>query len=68
MQLLVLAADLGETKVAEAIGQALRAGTVPEADALRAGLQTVATPTGLAPFTPDLAPYDRLLQRVEASA
>ena len=68
LQLLVLAADLGETKVAEAIGQALRAGTLPEADALRAGLQTVTTPAGMAPFTPNLAAYDRLLQRVEASA
>jgi len=37
-------------------------------DALRAGLQTVTTPAGMAPFTPNLAAYDRLLQRVEASA
>jgi hypothetical protein len=68
LELLVLAADLGETAVATALGEALRAGEAPRAAAVRTRLQTTVAPPQIAAFIPNLATYDQLLTGQEVSA
>jgi hypothetical protein len=66
LQLLSLAAQEGEDRVAAALGQILRAGEVPLFAAVEAGLQAPApaVATSVVAFTPDLHDYDGLLQEV----
>ena len=66
LRLLALAAELGEDRLAAAIGAALRAGELPLADALETQLRepAPAAPAALAVFTPELASYDALLTEV----
>ena len=63
LRLLQLAAELGEDRVAERIGAALRAGELPLADVMAIQLREPAppAPAALAVFTPELAAYDALL-------
>lgn len=68
LQLLVLAAETDEAKVAAALGELLRTGEPPLADALRPRLQSPDDPPLVAPFTPDLAAYAQLITAVEVSA
>jgi hypothetical protein len=68
LQLLVLAAETEEPKVAAALGELLRTGEPPLADALRPRLQSPDGPPLVAPFTPDLAAYDQLITAVDVSA
>jgi len=60
VQVLALAAELGETRVAEVLGALLRETLVPTPEHVRARLQTRAEPTVLAAFVPELASYDLL--------
>jgi len=66
LRLLQLAAELGEDRLADAIGAALRAGELPLADAMETQLRepAPAAPAALAAFTPELASYDALLTEV----
>jgi hypothetical protein len=66
LRLLALAAELGEDRVADQIGWALRAGEVPSAALLEPRLRqpVVAEPTKLAVFTPELQSYDTLITEV----
>lgn len=66
--MLALAADLGETAVATAIGEALRDGEAPRAVTVRTRLQTTTTTPQVAAFVPNLATYDQLLTDLEVSA
>lgn len=67
LQLLELAAQHGESEVAELLGACLRAGEVPRPELIRASLQTERpAPSALAPFVPDLKAYDSLLTEVSA--
>ena len=68
LELLALAADLGETVVATAIGEALRDGEAPRAATVRTRLQTTAATPQVAAFVPNLATYDQLLTDLEVSA
>jgi len=66
LRLLQLAAELGEDRVADALGVVLRTGEVPLADVLEIALRervNASTPT-LTPFTPDLSVYDSLISEV----
>jgi hypothetical protein len=67
LELLALAADLGETPVALALGEALRDGEPPRVATVRTRLQSTATPQ-VAVFVPNLAAYDQLLADWEVSA
>ena len=70
LQLLALAAELGEVAVADALGAGLREGEVPAADTLKTHLSAPPVPelASLAAFQPDLADYDQLLSVAEVSA
>lgn len=62
LQLLELAANHGESEVADLLGACLRAGEVPRPELIAASLQTERpAPSDLAPFVPDLKTYDSLL-------
>ena len=66
LRLLALAAELGEDRVADQIGWALRAGEVPSAALLEPRLRqpVAAELTALAVFTPELRSYDTLIAEV----
>ena len=67
LQLLELAALLGEAPVAEVIGACLRSGDLPHADRVRTLLNAAPdAPSLIAPFSPDLKAYDSLLTEVSA--
>lgn len=67
LQLLELAANHGESEVADLLGACLRAGEVPRPELIEASLQTERlAPSDLAPFVPDLKTYDSLLTEVSA--
>jgi len=68
LQLLLLAAETEEAKVAAALGELLRTAEPPLADTLRQRLQSDQSPTLVAPFIPDLTAYDQLFTTLEASA
>jgi len=68
VQVLALAADTGEDLVAEALSALLRETIDPTAERIRARLHTVAEPTILAAFVPELASYDQLSDPQEVSA
>lgn len=66
LQLLQLAAELGEDRVADRLGAVLRAGELPLADVMEAQLREPALvpAAALAVFIPELASYDALLAEV----
>jgi hypothetical protein len=65
--ILELAANHGESAVADLLGACLRAGEVPRPELIEASLNTERpAPTELAPFVPDLKTYDSLLTEVSA--
>lgn len=66
VELLALAADVGEERVATAISQCLRSGELPLATTLEANVRTHPTPapSALVAFTPQLDCYDALLAEV----
>jgi hypothetical protein len=67
LQLLELAANQGESEVADLLGACLRAGEVPRPELIEASLQTARpAPSDVAPFVPDLKTYDSLLTEVSA--
>lgn len=67
LQLLELAANQGESEVADLLGACLRAGEVPRPELIQLRLQTERpAPSDLAPFVPDLKTYDSLLKEVSA--
>ena len=67
LQLLELAANHGESEVADVLGACLRAGEVPRPELIAARLTTARpAPAELAPFVPDLKTYDSLLTEVSA--
>ena len=67
LQLLELAANHGESEVADLLGACLRAGEAPRPQLIEASLQTERpAPSDLAPFVPDLKAYDSLLTEVSA--
>jgi len=68
LQVLLLAAETEEAKVATALGELLRTSELPLADTLRQQLQSAQAPVSVAPFTPDLTAYDQLITTLEASA
>ena len=68
VQVLAVAADLGEAPVEEALSALMREGQDPTAEAVRARQVTVVEPRLLAAFTPELASYDQLGLTQEASA
>jgi hypothetical protein len=68
LQLLLLAAETEEAKLAGALGELLRTAEPPLADTLRQHLQSAQPPTSVAPFLPDLAAYDQLITAREVSA
>jgi transposase InsO family protein len=68
VQVLALAADIGEAPVAEALSAILRDALDPTADCIRIRLGTVTEPTILAAFAPELASYDQLSGTQEVSA
>ena len=68
VQLLALAADLGEAVVAEALSTLLREALDPTVEQIRARLGTVPEPTILAVYVPELASYDQLGGPREVSA
>jgi hypothetical protein len=68
VRILAVAAELGETPVAEALSALLREGVEPSAERIRARQQLPATPSLLAAFTPELASYDLLSGSEEVSA
>lgn len=63
LQLLQLAAEFGEDRVADCLGAVLRAGEPPLADVMEVQLRepAPAQPATIAVFTPELASYDALL-------
>lgn len=65
--LLELAANHGESEVADLLGACLRAGEVPRPEFIKASLKIERpAPTALTPFVPDLKTYDSLLTEVSA--
>jgi transposase len=67
LQLLELAAQHGESEVADLLGGCLRAGEAPRPELIKGRLQSErAAPAALAPFVPDLKGYDSLLTEVSA--
>jgi transposase len=66
LRLLALAVDFGEDPVGYQLGLALRNGEVPLADVIELRLRepAPAAPTSVAPFTPELGPYDALIAEV----
>lgn len=68
VQVLALAADVGEAAVAEVLGALLRETLDPTPERIRTRLQTIAEPTILAAFVPELASYDQLSLTQEVSA
>ena len=68
LQLLLLAAETEEARVAAALAELLRTAAPPLAETLRQRLQSDPAPTLIAPFTPDLTAYDQLCTTLEASA
>ena len=68
VQVLALAADVGETDVAAALSVLLREGELPTVEALRARLHTEPAPAQLNTFTPELHSYDQLQGPTEVSA
>ena len=67
LQLLELAANQGESEVADLLGACLRAGEVPRPELIEASLQAERpAPSDMAPFVPDLKTYDSLLTEVSA--
>ena len=68
VQVLALAADIGETVVAETLSTLLREALDPTVEQIRARLGTVTEPTILAVFVPELASYDQLGGPQEVSA
>ena len=68
VQVLALAAELGETPVAAVLGALLRETLDPTPERIRTRLQTSAEPKILAAFVPELASYDQLCGTQEVSA
>lgn len=68
VQVLALAADVGEAPVAEALSTLLREALEPTTERIRARLGTSPEPTILAAFAPELASYDQLNSTQEVSA
>jgi transposase len=68
VQLLALAADVGETPVSETLSTLLREGEPPMAEQVRARLQAPLEPATLGAFTPELTSYDQLNRAQEVSA
>jgi transposase len=68
VQILALAAEVGETPVAELLSTLLREGALPTAEQIRPRLHTAAEPTILAAFIPELTSYDQLHDTQEVSA
>jgi hypothetical protein len=67
LQLLELAANHGESEVADLLGGCLRAGEEPQPKLIESRLETARpAPADLAPFVPDLKAYDSLLTEVSA--
>ena len=65
LHMLLLAHELGEDSVAQALGELLRKGTLPGPDAVKALLAAPKTNAiQLDPFRPNLAGYDQLLKGV----
>ena len=66
LHLLQLAAELGEDRMADCLGAALRAGELPLADVMELRLREPAPPqpAAIAVFIPELASYDALLTEV----
>ena len=66
LRLLALAAELGEDRIADQIGAALRAGEVPSVALIEPRLRApvAAEPVRLAAFVPELTSYDTLIAEV----
>ena len=65
--MLELAAQQGESEVADLLGACLRAGEAPRPELIAARLQSARpAPSDLEPFVPDLKTYDSLLTEVSA--
>lgn len=64
VQVLALAAERGEAAVSAILAECLRTGEIPLPEHVEAALSRASTPviaTAIAPFTPQLSAYDRLL-------
>jgi hypothetical protein len=68
VQILALAAEVGETAVAEVLSTLLREGELPTAEQIRPRLHTTTEPMILAAYIPELNSYDQLHETQEASA
>lgn len=68
VQVLALAADVGETLVEAALTELLRAMIEPTVEQIRTRLTTIPEPTILVAFVPELASYDQLSAAQEVSA
>jgi transposase len=68
VQVLALAAELGEIPVSEVLSTLLREGDPPTVEQIRPRFHTIAEPTTLTAFTPELTSYDQLHGTQEVSA